>query len=502
MSGSCGGGAIWKCARRVPSVTFSPGLGFCGPQTFWTVLTAMTRQLLALFCSLLTALTFSALAAEEQYEVVEIQAIDRVWSGNYVGFAILTEGKRQYLGYYDANRQMTLAQRTIGQPWVYYKVDSWYGWDSHNSITLTLDSAGHLHVMGNMHAEGLEYFRTSQPYNVRSLKRIESMGNPALEEHVTYPIFLRDKRGDLLVKYRSGFSGSGMDIYNRYDPESKSWTRIHETPLLDGQGQMNAYSVGPALGPDGYFHMIWVWRDTPDAATNHDISYARSGNLVDWEDSNGRPLALPITFATSEIVDPIPARGGLINGGARLGFDSSKRPIISYHKNDEDGFTQVYLARKEGERWVSKKISDWRGFRWSFGGSGSLSVREVRMGAPSLAEEGLIAVPVKRLADSMRLIVREDDFSLVRVEPTVAFPTVLSAVASSPDVILGGGETDGAELIFKVLPGGDSVERGSGDELKYFLTWEAQGPFRGRARDHILPPSTLYLQTLKRSEDQ
>ena len=64
------------------------------------------------------------------------------------------------------------------------------------------------------------------------------------------------------------------------------------TPLVDGEGRGNAYFVGPTQGPDGVFHLTWVWRDTPEAATNHDLSDARSRDLVHWEKSNGAPLKL------------------------------------------------------------------------------------------------------------------------------------------------------------------------------------------------------------------
>src|SRR5690606_21597784 len=101
---------------------------------------------------------------------------------------------------------------------------------------------------------------------------------------------------------------------------------------------------GPHRGPDGRYHMCWVWRDTPDCATNHSLSYAVSADLVNWERSDGTPIPLPITFATGEIVDPVPPGGGLINGNARLGFDGEGRPVISYHKHDDNGHTNIFAA--------------------------------------------------------------------------------------------------------------------------------------------------------------
>ena len=114
---------------------------------------------------------------------------------------------------------------------------------------------------------------------------------------MTYPVFLKDSAGRLMLKYRDGGSGNGNEIYNVYDTATSTWRHLLATALVDGEGKRNAYFVGPTLGPDGFFHLAWVWRDTPDAETNHDLSYARSRDLVRWERSDGSPLKLPITLA-------------------------------------------------------------------------------------------------------------------------------------------------------------------------------------------------------------
>ncbi|HKK18905.1 MAG TPA: hypothetical protein VJ952_09530, partial [Opitutales bacterium] len=58
---------------------------------------------------LLALLPASALWAESsEYELVNRQAIDRVWAGNYVRFDFLTQGNHQYIAYYDSNRQMSV----------------------------------------------------------------------------------------------------------------------------------------------------------------------------------------------------------------------------------------------------------------------------------------------------------------------------------------------------------------------------------------------------------
>ena len=146
-------------------------------------------------------------------------AIDNVWSGHRIKPYLLTRGDHQFVAYFDANRQMTVAYRLGTGAWRYYKVDSWLGWDSHNYVTMELDLEGNLHVMGNMHADPLEYFRTTEPYNVRSLQRMPLLVDSAIEQYMTYPIFKLNKQGELIVKYRDGGSGNGNEIYNIYNTQ-------------------------------------------------------------------------------------------------------------------------------------------------------------------------------------------------------------------------------------------------------------------------------------------
>ena len=73
---------------------------------------------------------------------------------------------------------------------------------------------------------------------------------------------------------------AGDQFFNVYDPASRTWRRLLDEPLFTGEGQRNAYFHGPVRDAAGGFHLCWVWRDTPDCATNHDLSYARSADLV------------------------------------------------------------------------------------------------------------------------------------------------------------------------------------------------------------------------------
>ncbi|AHF89602.1 hypothetical protein OPIT5_04485 [Opitutaceae bacterium TAV5] len=329
--------------------------------------------LLATGIALLAAFTLPAPAGTTR--IVERVEVDRIFSGLTVGFQSLTDeaNNRQYVAYYDANRDMAVASRSLGsRQWTKRVLPTRVGWDSHNYVTLALDRDGQLHVTGNMHCAPLIYFRTTTPGDVMSLRPVARMTG-AREMRVTYPQFIKGSGDELIFTYRDGESGNGDTLYNRYDEKSRRWTRLTDKPLFDGQGLMNAYPVGPVRGPDGLWHLTWVWRGTPDAGSNHDLSYARSRDLVHWETADGKSLSLPISLKTpGSVIDPVPPGGAIINGTGRIGFDDKGRTVISYHKYDDKGATQIYFARDEGGVWKITCLTDWN-YRWSPGGGGTIS---------------------------------------------------------------------------------------------------------------------------------
>jgi hypothetical protein len=155
----------------------------------------------------------------------------------------------------------------------------------------------------------------------------------------------------------------------QYDFATREWRRM--AMLMDGRGEVSAYG-GPRLGPDGKWHCLWMWRNTPDAATNHTLSYMVSPDLLSWTNAAGIALDLPIKpDETRVVVDPSPPGGGLINPLKSLGFDSRKRPVISYHAYGPDGKSTIYNARFESGAWKRVAAQVWD-HRWDFGGGGAI----------------------------------------------------------------------------------------------------------------------------------
>ncbi|QHI68278.1 BNR repeat-containing protein [Tichowtungia aerotolerans] len=328
-------------------------------------------------CGALAAVMMSACAQvpeqPSEQKVLEKVPVEQVWPATPVAFASEVAGDQQFICFYDADRVMTAAQRKLGSDqWIFQKLPSTLGWDSHNYIAMTLDDDGYIHVSGNMHVVPLVYFRSTKPYDVTSIVPVQRMTGEK-EDRVTYPKFLRGACGELIFNYRDGSSGKGDQIYNVYDLKTRTWRRLLDRPLTDGEGKMNAYFQGPVLGADGYFHMTWVWRDTIHCETNHDLCHARSKDLVHWETMDGTPIELPIRLDTpGVIVDPVPIKQGMLNGNGKIGFDSQNRVVLAYHKFDENGKTQLYNARYENGAWKIYQTSDWN-YRWYFSGGGSIN---------------------------------------------------------------------------------------------------------------------------------
>ncbi len=405
-------------------------------------------------------------------EVAEQVVVEPVWAGHEVQFDLLTAGNFQFVTYYDANRQLSVAQRKLGAAeWTVQKLDSYVEWDSHNYIVLAVDRAGCLHVSGNMHTVPLVYFRSEKPYDVTTLVPVHAMTGEQ-EDECTYPEFIKGANGELIFNYRDGVSGKGNQIYNIYDEKTRGWSRLLDRPLTDGEGKMNAYFEGPVLGPDGYFHVSWVWRDTRFCESNHDLSYARSRDLVHWETAGGSPLRLPVRLGTPGlIVDPVPVKQGMINGNGKIGFDSAGRVVLTYHKFDADGNTQLYNARYEEDGWKIYETSDWN-YRWYFEGGGSI-----------IFEIDTFPVEVKNGRLEQRFRHRDEGDGRFILDEQTLRPTQIASLEKLPD------EVRQIQCAFPGMMLNLREDSGAAAD-RYLLRWETLPPNRDAPREGPLPDPT------------
>jgi hypothetical protein len=297
------------------------------------------------------------------------------WAKNNVNGAIfrknsvVSQGQNQYVAYYDSLGYVTLGKRRLpAGPWQVQRTQ-YQGnvKDAHNVISLMADGAGYLHLSFDHHNNPLHYCRSTAPGSL-TMGALEFMTGQQ-ELKVSYPEFHRYPNGDLLFMYRDGGSGNGNMVLNRYDQKTRKWTRLHDV-LIDGEGQRNAYWQA-FIDPRGTIHVAWVWRESPNVASNHDMAYARSldGGRT-WQRSTGETYQLPITEATAEYAARIPQNSELINQTA-ITTDAAGAPYIAtYWQPAGTQVPQYQLIYLAGKTWKTMQVSQ-RTMPFSLSGVGT-----------------------------------------------------------------------------------------------------------------------------------
>lgn len=283
------------------------------------------------------------------------------WANNSVNVTVfrknslVTHGGVQYAAYYDTERYVVLAKRRVGAAeWAVHR-SQYQGKaeDAHNGISIMVDGSGYLHVAWDHHDNPLRYVRSTAPGGLALGAQQAMLGR---DEHaVSYPEFYRLPDGDLLFLYRDGASGRGNLVMNRYRHASATWERLQDK-LIDGEGQRNAYWQAHA-DSRGVFHLSWVWRESPDVASNHDLAYARSRDGgKNWERADGRPYQLPITAASAEYAVRIPQRSDLINQTSMAADDAGHPYIATYWRDADSVVPQYRVVFHTGQRWEARAL--------------------------------------------------------------------------------------------------------------------------------------------------
>lgn len=337
--------------------------------------TNMVRQRIYLLVLLLAGLC--VIPAFSQPEV-NLSEIGLGWSQTSVNATIFRKNSvvstkhYQFVAYYDSSATVVIARRLLGSAKWEIHPTQYKGnvEDAHNSISIMADGDGFLHMSWDHHNNPLTYCKSIKPEGLVMGNREAMTGN--LESMVSYPEFYRFTNGDLLFAYRDGGSGNGNLVLNRYDLNSKKWSRL-QTNLIDGEGHRNAYWQ-LFIDNNNAIHISWVWRETPDVRTNHDMCYACSKDEgITWRNSKSEKYKLPITEASAEIIAPIPQNSNLINQTS-MTVDMEGNPYIAtYFKAKEDSCTQFYVIYREMGKWKTTRATH-RTLDFDLGGIGSRSI--------------------------------------------------------------------------------------------------------------------------------
>ncbi|RZK33321.1 MAG: neuraminidase, partial [Pedobacter sp.] len=153
---------------------------------------------------------------------------------------------------------------------------------------------------------------------------------------------------------------------------TKAWTRIQDN-LIDGQGKRNAY-VQTAIDAKGAIHLSWVWRESPDVASNHDLCYAKStdGGLT-WQKSDGTKYSLPINASNAEYALKIPQKSELINQTSMFADENGNPFIATYWRDADDKVPQYHIVYKTDKNWGVNKLN-FRKTPFSLSGGGTKKI--------------------------------------------------------------------------------------------------------------------------------
>ena len=312
----------------------------------------------------------------------------RAWAGYATHQAIADHAGATYIGYFDANRVLTIAKRGANDTaWTVRSLGVTLQHDSHSSVTLAFDTNGNLHVVARIkYSDKLRYWVTTRPGDLSTLTAASMIpswtenGTP-FENWVSYPELYTGVGGQLFFRYAHGQPGASYTIVYQFDAAKRVWQLSNPGTGYQGLAKVwagwytnptwSVYPTVPQKGPDGRYHMIWTWRGDGSADSNSQVGYAVSDDLHVWKNIKGEVISnTSFTYTDLRpVVDNIPKGGGLLNdSGMALGFDGSGRPVISYFKyagTGADRTTQLFIARPSGTNtgtgWTIQQVSAWTG---------------------------------------------------------------------------------------------------------------------------------------------
>ncbi len=328
-----------------------------------------------LFCLLLVGAVPAGVSRAEVAEDVRMIPVGEGWAKNSVNAVVFRTSTTSHAGfqftsYYDEEGYVVLAKRKHGSTEWEVRRTRYQGnvRDAHNAISIGVDGSGVIHVSWDHHNHPLRYARGVAPGSLELTDKLPMTGRH--EAQVTYPQFYRLADGDLLFLYRDGASGRGDAMLNRYSVKTGEWKAVQH-PLISGEGRRNPYLNTMAVDARGGVHVSWVWRESPDVASNHDLCYAFSPDGgVTWTDSKGAELKLPITESTAEVAWRIPQGRELINQTSMAASLSGDPVIASYWTESDSAAPQYRVVWRERGRWRSARVGEREG-KFSLSGGGT-----------------------------------------------------------------------------------------------------------------------------------
>jgi hypothetical protein len=322
--------------------------------------------------------------------------LDNAWGGTEVntivsrGAGVITDlvNNIQYTGWYRYNDgKVYVAKRALGTSLWTSRAAGVLGADKHdlhNYLSMAVDGSGRLHIAYNMHGDPMRYWHGTGPGDIAFdvLVTPPIAAGSIYESSDTYPYFLLwpgggpYAAGDLLLFFRSGFSGDGNLLLYHWTDATATWSVVGI--VFDGDADnVSFYPNSFVLDPTGTIHVCGMVRETPLARTNRGFYYFKSDDGgVSWKKSDGTAYVLPIRDAALERVLTCDTDTGLINS-CGMCVDALNHPIVVYYQDFEARyFTQPQVLWFNGSTWQHSQIG--RNIRRPFKLSGSAGQGDTR----------------------------------------------------------------------------------------------------------------------------
>lgn len=309
------------------------------------------KRLITLLVFYIAAISLNA----QEIENVNLIPVDSGWANNSVNATVFRKNSlvtwkdTQYISYYNKTSHVVIGKRNLGsKEWLLYKTPFIGNTrDAHNTISIMTDGEGYLHIAWDHHNTPLKYCRSIEPGSF-DFAVMNMTGTD--ESKVSYPEFFKLNNGNLLFLYRSGQSGKGKLVVNEYNVKEQTWLQLQNN-LIDGEGQRNAYWQS-YVDVKGTIHISWVWRESADVASNHDMCYAQSkDNGRTWLKSTGEKYQLPITAATAEYIWRIPENSELINQTSMSADEEGNAYVASYWREQQSKIPQYHILYRDNDSW-------------------------------------------------------------------------------------------------------------------------------------------------------
>lgn len=242
------------------------------------------------------------------FDIVTTDGFTSESGSNFVSFqqnAISTYNGYQYITYWNKAKHVCMARKKLPEgAWEIIELTDYTSpydiADNHYTISFGIcKTDGTIHISFDHHNDPMHYRvsnvdLTSDPDNAvwdsnsfgatrNYLETGVALTDALFYGAVTYPRFITKPNGDMLFECRTGISGNGNSHLWEYIGATQTWSYIGEylhgmadgmpTGYVDNCGYINGLHYTPG---GTRLHVSLVWRDSPDANTNHEVCYAYS----------------------------------------------------------------------------------------------------------------------------------------------------------------------------------------------------------------------------------